>query len=237
MSSFLHPILGLGGWEAYALVGALCFGEAALFVGFVLPGETAVVLGGVLASEHHVNLAGMCVLVVGCAILGDTVGYAVGRVFGPVLLEHRPLRGHRGVVRAQQFLQRRGAPAVFLGRFTAVFRAIVPGLAGVSQMRYRTFLLANAAGGIIWGLAYTFAGWAVGKSYQKILTYGGWVSSGILIAAAATVITFVVHRRVRERRAERRQEVGNSIDLVDKREEPVSSPIDRDDIGPGGAPG
>ncbi len=146
MNTLLSPLLGLGGWEAYALVGALCFGEAALFVGFVLPGETAVVLGGVLASEHHVSLSWICTLVVVCAIVGDSVGYEVGRRFGPYLLAHRPLQGHPGVERTREFLQRRGAYAVFVGRFAAVFRALVPGVAGASEVRYRTFLAANAAG-------------------------------------------------------------------------------------------
>ncbi|MFZ0060327.1 MAG: DedA family protein [Acidimicrobiales bacterium] len=198
MNTLLGPLLGLGGWEAYALVGALCFGEAALFVGFVLPGETAVVFGGVLASEHHVSLSWMCTLVVLCAIVGDSVGYEVGRRFGPVLLSHRPLKDHRGVERTRDFLQRRGAYAVFVGRFAAVFRALVPGVAGASEVRYRTFLAANAAGGLVWGVAYTLAGYAVGKSYEKVLTWGGRASTAIIVVVAiGLVATYVVHRRRR----------------------------------------
>jgi membrane protein DedA with SNARE-associated domain len=195
VNTLLNPLLGLGGWEAYALVGALCFGEAALFVGFVLPGETAVVFGGVLASEHHVSLSWICTLVVACAIFGDSVGYEVGRRFGPVLLSHRPLKGHPGVERTRDFLQRRGAYAVFVGRFAAVFRALVPGVAGASEVRYRTFLAANAAGGLIWGTAYTLAGYAVGKSYQKVLTWGGRTSAAIIIAVVVIVVATVVVRR------------------------------------------
>jgi membrane protein DedA with SNARE-associated domain len=195
VNTLLNPLLGLGGWEAYALVGALCFGEAALFVGFVLPGETAVVLGGVLASEHHVSLWWICTLVVLCAIVGDSVGYEVGRRFGPVLLSHRPLKGHPGVERTRDFLQRRGAYAVFIGRFAAVFRALVPGVAGASEVRYRTFLAANAAGGLIWGVAYTLAGYAVGKSYQKVLTWGGRTSAAIIVVVVVAVVAALVVRR------------------------------------------
>jgi membrane protein DedA with SNARE-associated domain len=195
VNTLLNPLLGLGGWEAYALVGALCFGEAALFVGFVLPGETAVVFGGVLASEHHVSLWWICALVVLCAIVGDSVGYEVGRRFGPVLLSHRPLKGHPGVERTRDFLQRRGAYAVFIGRFAAVFRALVPGVAGASEVRYRTFLAANAAGGLIWGVAYTLAGYAVGKSYQKVLTWGGRTSAAIIVVVVVAVVAALVVRR------------------------------------------
>lgn len=198
MSTFLHPLLSLSGAPAYALVAALCFGEAALFLGFVLPGETAVILGGVLASEHHVSLVGMCLIAVGCAIAGDTVGYEVGRLFGPFLLRHRPLKGRRSVERTRELIQTRGAIGVFLGRFVAVFRALVPGIAGLSGMSYRRFLVANAAGGLIWGLAYTFAGYAVGKAYAKVITFGSYVSGTILGLAAIAVVIFVVWRRRRE---------------------------------------
>ncbi len=199
MSNFLHPLLSLGGAAAYALVAGLCFGEAALFLGFVLPGETAVILGGVLASEHRVSLVGMCAIAVGCAIAGDTVGYEIGRFFGPILLRHRPLKGRRGVARTRAFIESHGAIAVFLGRFTAVFRALVPAIAGISGMKYSRFLLANAAGGLIWGLAYTIAGYEVGKAYAKVVTYGTYVSSAIIGAAAVAIVAFLVWRRRRER--------------------------------------
>src|SRR3954452_21534642 len=75
-------LLGLQGLPVYALVGLLVFAEDALFVGFVLPGETAAVLGGVAGNLGHASLAGMFVVVLGAAILGDTVGYEVGRLLG-----------------------------------------------------------------------------------------------------------------------------------------------------------
>ncbi len=207
MSNFLHPLLSLGGAAAYALVAGLCFGEAALFIGFVLPGETAVILGGVLASEHRVSLAGMCAVAVGCAIAGDSVGFEVGRLFGPFLLRHRPLKGRRGVARTRAFVESHGALGVFLGRFTAVFRALVPGIAGMSGMNYPRFLLANAAGGLIWGLGYTIAGYEVGKGYARVVTYGTYVSSSIIGAAAIALVIFLVWRRRRERAKDAEQAI------------------------------
>ena len=136
---------------AYVVCGLLVFGEAAVLLGFVIPGETAALIGGVLASLHHVNLILMLVVVVACAIVGDSVGYEVGKVLGPWLVERRPLRGHPGVNRGQALLARRGGPAVFLGRWVALARALVPGLSGMSGMRYRTFLAYNAMGGICGG--------------------------------------------------------------------------------------
>ena len=69
--------------EAYALVGAFVFAEAAILIGFIFPGETAVILGGVVASRGHINIVDLIVVVVLCAIAGDSVGYVVGQRWGP----------------------------------------------------------------------------------------------------------------------------------------------------------
>ncbi|MGO9332935.1 MAG: DedA family protein [Acidimicrobiales bacterium] len=196
----LHGIVALHGTIAYLIVGALCFGEASVFVGFVLPGETAVVLGGVLASFHHVGLVRMLVLVVACAIVGDSVGYEVGRRFGPSLVRRLPGRARRGAEEGRRFLERRGGPAVFLGRFTAVFRAVIPGAAGLSAMRYRTFLFWNALGGLCWGVAFTLAGYGAGRSYERVISAAGTASTSIGALLAVAVAGFLVWRRVRGRR-------------------------------------
>jgi thioredoxin-dependent peroxiredoxin len=200
LDTLLHPLLSLSGPVAYLLVGALCFGEAALLLGFVLPGETAVVFGGVLAYEHHVNLVGMIVLVVVAAIVGDSVGYEVGKVLGPRLLQLRILRGRSGVAKAQDLVRRRGAMAVFIGRFTAVFRALVPGIAGMSGLPYPTFLLANAAGGICWGIGFTLLGYAFGASYETVIRTAGKASLGIIGAVVLAFIVWQVRKRLREHR-------------------------------------
>jgi len=200
LKSLLHPILSLHGWEAYAIVGALCFGEAALLIGFFLPGETAVVLGGVLAEQHRVSLWAMIVVVVVCAIAGDTVGYFVGRRFGPLLLSTRLLRDRPQVLKARSFVERRGAVAVFIGRFVAVFRALVPGIAGMSDVGYGTFALANAAGGIIWGVAFTAAGYAVGDAYNSVLSDASTASYAIIGVAVVAFLAWTIRKRLKEHR-------------------------------------
>lgn len=200
MSSWLHGLLGLHGSLAYLLVGALCLGEAALLLGFVIPGETAVVLGGVLASTGHVDLAGIVVVVVACAIAGDTIGYEGGRRLGPALLARRPFKGNRAVARATAYLGERGGPAVFLGRWTAVFRAVMPGVAGMAHLRYRTFLVYNALGGLLWGVTYVLLGYFAGRSYAHVASAAGTASTVLLVVVVVAVVVFVVWRRVRERR-------------------------------------
>ena len=199
---------GVSGWllhfrgpPAYALVGFLAFAEAALMVGFFIPGETAVVIGGVLAGLHQVNLGVMITVVVVCAIVGDSVGFEVGRHAGPWLLERRPLRGNVAVGRTMDMLERYGGPAVFLGRFVAFARAIIPALAGMSGLRYRVFLLYNAMGGLVWGVGYTLLGFVVGLSFQRILSRVGLWSVAVV---GALVVAAIAVRLVQKRRERRR---------------------------------
>ncbi len=186
---------------AYIVCGLLVFGEAAVLLGFIIPGETAALIGGVLASLHHVNLVVMLVVIIVGAIVGDSVGYEVGKVLGPWLVEHRPLRGKPGVRRGQDLLARRGGPAVFLGRWLALARALVPGLAGMSGMSYRTFLAYNAAGGIAWGTTFVLIGYVAGTSYAAVAKTVGVYSLSILgaVVAAVVVVVIVRHRRARRK--------------------------------------
>lgn len=194
---FIDFLLGVPPPLAYLLIGALVFSEAALFVGFVLPGETAVLFGGVLASTGHLNLVLLMVLVVIAAVVGDSVGFEVGRHFGPKLLEVRALRKHRGRLEsAQGFLRRRGGWAVVLGRWTAFLRAVMPSLAGASRMHYPTFLTFNASGGLIWGVTVVLLGYFAGTSYQKAASLLGQTSAVILgLLAVGVFVAWHQHRK------------------------------------------
>lgn len=202
MSAVLDGLLGLPPLVAYLLIFLLVFGEAAVFVGFVVPGETAVVLGGVLASRHGLSLAGLLTLVVVAAVIGDSVGYEVGRHYGARVLRWRLLHRHADRIEgARRYLRERGAYAVFLGRWTAFLRAVMPGLAGVSRMPYRRFLLFNAIGGIAWGVTYCLVGYLSGASYhvveRRIGTAGAIVTAVVVLGA---VLGWHVRRRLSHRK-------------------------------------
>jgi membrane-associated protein len=201
MSHLLEGLLGLSPVWVYLAVAALVFAEDALFFGFVIPGETAAILGGVDASRGHVHLTVMILVVVLCAIVGDSVGYEVGRKLGPRLLNLGPLRKHRDRVSgAQDLLARRGGAAVFLGRFIAFFRAVMPALAGLSRMPYPRFLTFNAAGGVVWGAGAVVLGYVAGSSYE---TVARTVGRGSAIAIVAVIVLGVIAWRVREHRGKR----------------------------------
>jgi membrane-associated protein len=200
IAHLLDPLLNLHGWEAYALVGALVFAEASILIGFFFPGETAVILGGVAASRGHINIVVLIMVVVGCGIAGDSVGYLVGEKWGRRLIQTKFLRKRRRLLDAVfNQLNRRGAIAVFLSRFTAFLRAAVPGLAGISSMPYRVFLPANAAGGLIWGTGFCLLGYILGHAYTKVEHASGIASDILLGLIAVVIIVLAVRRHRREK--------------------------------------
>lgn len=200
MSALLEQILGQPAWIVYLVVGIVVFVEDALFVGFVVPGETAAILGGVTAALGHTNVAWMAVLVVAMAIIGDTVGYEVGRHLGPRLVELKVLRRVRPRIEsAQEFLVRRGAVSVFLSRWTAFLRAVTPALSGASRLPYLVFLRWNALGGLAWGLATVIGGYLAGHSYQRLET---WLGTGSAVVLVVIVLVALVVHRVRGRKGQ-----------------------------------
>jgi membrane protein DedA with SNARE-associated domain len=198
MTNFLDGILSAPTWAILLVVGAVVFAEDALFVGFVIPGETAAILGGVAASQGPVPLAAVLAVVIVAAIVGDSVGYEVGKHFGPRLLDLKIFAKRRDRLQdAQDFLARRGGVAVFLGRWVAFFRAVMPALAGTAQMPYRRFLAFNAAGGIVWGAVVVTLGYLAGNSYARIEKTVGRTAALVVLGL---VVIGVIAWRVREHR-------------------------------------
>jgi membrane-associated protein len=198
MSSLLDSLLGLPTPLAYALVGGLAFGESVLLLGFVLPGEAAVLLGGVLASQGRASLPAMIAVAAGGAVLGDSVGFEIGRRAGPGLLARpRLARYQPRVERVEALMRRRGAWAVIVGRFTAYLRPMVPAVAGPAGMAYRTFLAANLAGGLAWAAAVTSAGYGLGDAYEQAIGISRWAGLAVLavLAIAATAVWWRRRRR------------------------------------------
>ena len=205
MSALVDQLLGVPGWVVLIVVGLVVFAEDALFVGFVLPGETVAVLSGVAAKLGHVPLAGALAVTIVAAIVGDSVGYEVGRHFGPRMLNVRLLRERRHrIEQAQSFLARRGGSAVFLGRWIALFRALMPALAGSARMPYPKFLVWNAVGGIAWGVAVVMLGYLAGLSYKKFEGAFGTTAAFVLAGLVVVGLTvWGIRRHVLARREDR----------------------------------
>ena len=198
IDGLLNQVLGAPPWLVYVIVALVVFAEDALFVGFVLPGETLAVVGGVTASLGHTSLGWVLAVVVLAAVIGDSVGYEVGRLFGPRVLGLKILeRRRKRLDSAREFLRRRGGSAVFLGRWTAFFRAVMPALAGLSGMKYRVFLPWNVIGGVTWGATAVIAGFLAGESYHRVEK---WLGRGAAAVVGLVVVVALVVWAVRRHR-------------------------------------
>jgi membrane protein DedA with SNARE-associated domain len=137
----------------------------------------------------------MIVLVVTAAVLGDTVGFGIGRRVGPRVLQLPFLTRRRRLDGAQELLRRHGGPAVFVGRFVAFVRTVMPPLAGISGMSYRRFLAFNSIAALVFGAGNVLLGFAAGNSYERIERAVG--GTGVLIAVAAIAVVIWWWRRRR----------------------------------------
>lgn len=183
----------------YAIAGGLCFAEASFLVGMVLPGETALLVAGVFCNPKygHLNLPVMIVLAVACAIAGDSVGYEFGKKFGPGLRRSRLGRwvGEHRWSKVDGFLHHHGGKAVLLGRLTALLRALIPSMAGMSGMRYPTFLFWNAAGGLIWAPGCVLLGYSFASALNVVGETLTWAPLAILAVGVLAYAAMHLRRR------------------------------------------
>jgi undecaprenyl-diphosphatase len=195
-------IASLGTW-GYAVLFLGAALESAAFIGLFVPGESLVLIAGFFANRHVLALHVAIPVIVAGAIIGDNIGYELGRRLGrPWLIKHGRRFGlrHTRLEKAEAFFKRHGGKAVFLGRFIGFARALVPFLAGSSRMPYRQFLPYNAAGAVIWGVGFTLLGYALGASWQIAEK---WIGRGTLILAGLAVLAFIGWRWWQRRRRPR----------------------------------
>ncbi len=173
--------------------------ESSTFVGVVFPGETAVLIAGVVASQGALPLWLVILVASGGAIIGDSVGYAIGKRYGQRLLDRLPkwLVKPQHIERTTALLRRRAASAVFVGRFTAALRVLVPGMAGISRLPYPTFLLFNALGGIAWAVAAAVVGYIAGKSYHAAEQRMSVIGVGVLVLVIGAYLLARLRRHPR----------------------------------------
>lgn len=172
--------------------------------GIPFPGETMLLLASFYAAVYHdLSLPIVIACAAAGAIIGDNVGYGVGRTGGKAFVERygryvflRPERLHR----SEQFFSKHGDKTVFFGRFVAVLRAFAAFLAGVNKMHWPTFLLYNAAGGIIWAIAYGLIGYYAGRIFhdnfgqvERLAGNISWILAAVIIIGAITA--FIIYKK------------------------------------------
>jgi membrane-associated protein len=171
-------------------------------MGIPVPGETALITAGIVASRGHLSIEAVIVVAAAAAILGDNVGFAIGRRLGRrVLTAPGPLLHHRRRVIAvgEPFFDRHGPKAVFLGRWVTGLRITAAWMAGVTRMPWPTFLFWNALGGIAWATSVGLLAYFVGHSAEKFIHLAG-VGGAVVVVLGGLVLWFVL--RLRRRKAE-----------------------------------
>lgn len=168
-------------------------------MGIPSPGETALVLAAVLASQGKLDIRLVILIGVASAIIGDNLGYLLGRRFGrEVILKSGPLARHRrrAVAYGDRFFARHGSKAVFLARWVALVRFAAAWLAGINGMPLRLFFFWNALGAISWGVTFGLVGYYAGEAGAGVLEKVGIAGAVLLgVMAVAVVVLFVVRER------------------------------------------
>ena len=201
MNGALSALLSLQGPWVYLGISLLVFLESAAFVGLVVPGETAMLVAGVLAARGNISLPLILALGAAAAVGGDSVGYTIGRRFGPTIEGSRAGRwvGPERWDRTHRYVRSRGAWAVALGRWVGVLRALVPAVAGMTEMPYRRFFAANAVGGVLWVSTVVGVGYAAGGSLAVAQQVLGNFSVIGAVVTVALVVGAMTAARVRRR--------------------------------------
>jgi membrane protein DedA with SNARE-associated domain len=199
-----HTLLHLVERFGYAIV---LLGVGIESFGVPLPGETVLVVGAALAAQGHLAAWGVALAAWTGAVVGDNIGYWIGRRYGRRLTKVRGLRrlySEGRLQTADRFFERLGWLAVFLGRFVALLRIFAGPLAGMHGTPWRVFLLANAAGAAIWVATMTTIGVLVGANLDRAISIvtqvGYW---GIAGAAVVLVAALAYRHRIRRLRASR----------------------------------
>jgi membrane-associated protein len=166
-----------GGWWGYLLLFAIVFAETGLLVGFFLPGDSLLFTVGVVAGAGHLNIVLINLVLMAAAIIGDTIGYVLGRQAGPRIFARPDSRFFKRehLLRTKAFYERHGGKTIIYARFIPIIRTFAPFVAGVGEMNYARFVSFNVFGGIGWVFLMTMLGYFLGsvplvqRHFEKVI--------------------------------------------------------------------
>jgi membrane-associated protein len=202
----LEPLLRHGAPIFLLVVTAIVFAESGLLIGCFLPGDSLLFSAGLvvaLAGRPNLWLLILCCFL--GAVAGDQVGYMIGARLGPALFKRPDSRlfKQENVTKTREFFDRHGPKALILARFVPIVRTFTPVLAGVAQMRYRTFVSFNVIGGAIWAAGATLLGYGLGKRFPELENF---LTPILLVIVLLSVLPILLE--IRKARSEAR--VGSS---------------------------
>lgn len=178
--------------EQFSYLGIFCivFAESGLFFGFFLPGDSLLLVAGLFAATGDLNIAILLPLIFVAALLGDQVGYWTGNRFGRKLFNRDDSLFFRKehVKRSEAFFAEHGNKTIIIARFIPIVRTFAPILAGIGNMPYRTFLLYNFLGALIWGVGVTLLGYLLLGSIPNVEKYLHYIVIAVILVSFIPVI-------------------------------------------------
>ncbi len=195
-----HLLTTAGGWALWICL-LMIFAECGLLIGFFLPGDTLLFSVGLFVSQGVIaqNLVVVCVVLSVGAVLGNAVGYEIGRRAGPAIFTRPESRlfSQHNVARAHAFFERYGAPAIVLARFVPIVRTFITVIAGVGRMDRRLYLAYSALGGAIWASGVTLLGYWLGHITfvrEHIQPHLDLILIGVVVVSILPAALHVVRR-------------------------------------------
>ena len=195
-SSILDAVARLGGWWLCVAVLGVSFGESAVLLDFVIPGEVGMVVAGAAASRNDISPWVLIAFGSVGSILGDSFSYLVGRRWGMTLVRRWSWLRRRlepRFERAHGYFDQHGGRAVFVARWVGALRAIVPAVAGTSEMPYRRFLLWDAVAAVLWVTTMMWLGALLGDDIARVVDRVGTAIS--LVVVGSIILVLVVRAR------------------------------------------
>jgi membrane-associated protein len=178
-------------WGGYTALIGIVFAETGLLAGFFLPGDSLLVTAGLLASTAGIlDIRILLPALTAAAIIGDSVGYAIGYHLGPRIFNREDSRffNKAHLVRTQRFYEKYGAKTIVIARFVPIVRTFAPTVAGVGKMRYATFLTYNVAGGLAWVFSMVLAGYFLGRTIPDIEKHVHWVIGIVILISFLPIL-------------------------------------------------
>jgi membrane protein DedA with SNARE-associated domain/membrane-associated phospholipid phosphatase len=190
----------LGHW-AYVLVAVMATAETAAFVGFIAPGEFTIILGGVLAGEGTLSIQLLIGIVWASIVLGDSIGFAIGRRFGRgLLIKHGPRvrLSEERLRQVEDYFQRHGGKTIFFGRWVGFVRPLMPFTAGTTAMPYRRFLPYDVLSAGLFGSCFSLIGYIFWRNFDTVASVVGRGALGLGILAALLIGGIMTFKRLRQ---------------------------------------
>lgn len=185
---------GAGVLGGLAIIGAIIFAETGLLIGFFLPGDTLLFTAGFFAAQGHLPLWGVMAVIFVAAIIGDNVGYTVGKKSGPRLFKKQDGLIFRQdyILRAEKFYEKHGGKTIILARFVPIVRTFAPIVAGIGNMPHKRFMTYNIVGSAIWTSSIVLLGYWLGSLIDPH-TMEKYIILAVLAATAITVGPTLYH--------------------------------------------